>query len=281
MIHFGFGVDLMKIKSLIFLCGLFYCCSVPAEEYTVGVVPQFEARRLYSIWKPILQLLEQKTGHRFRMIGAESIPEFEKAFSAGRYDFAYMNPWHALVAYDKQGYLPIVRDSIRQLKGILVVHKDSAIKDVSQLQGKIVAFPAPNALGASLLMRAELKRLHDVKVNPVYVGTHSSSYLNVAFKQAAAAGGVVRTFYKQEPIVQSLLNIIYETAAIAPHPFCVHPRVSELVRDQVSEVFLAMKHNPQQQAYLAEIPMQHPTAASLDDYQSLKQLGLEHFYVKH
>ena len=30
------------------------------------------------------------------------------------------------------------------------------------LNGKTVAFPSPNALGASLLMRADLERLHKI-----------------------------------------------------------------------------------------------------------------------
>ncbi len=270
----------MKTKYAVLIVSLLHSSFLLAEEYSFGVVPQFEARKLYSIWKPILNILEQKTGHTFKLIGAESIPEFERSFSQGRYDFAYMNPWHSLVAFDQQGYLPLLRDSIRRLKGILVVHKDSNIKTVTELQGKTVAFPAPNALGASLLMRAELKQLHNVTIKPIYVGTHSSSYLNVAFKQAAAAGGVVRTFYKQEPIVQSMLNIIYETREIAPHPVSVHPRVSKNVQEQVKNIFLAMKHDPVQQALLAQIPMKQPVSASADDYLPLKELGLDSFYVE-
>ena len=270
----------MKIKLVITLFCLLQIIPVKADDYTFGVVPQFEARQLYAIWKPIFKVLEQKTGHTFKMLGTESIPEFEREFSKGSYDFAYMNPWHSLVAFEEQGYLPLVRDNTRKLKGVLVVRKDSGINEVSQLEGKQVAFPSPNALGASLLMRAELKNLHEVSIQPVYVGTHSSVYLNVALNQASAGGGVLRSFRNQKPEIKNLLNIIYETQSIAPHPISAHPRVPKKVIAQVVQVFLEMKNDPVQQELLAKIPMKQPVAANVEDYKPLNEMGLAPFYVK-
>ncbi len=271
----------MKVKLVFFLC----CClllpfSVRAKEFSFGVVPQFEAQKLYAIWKPVLKVLEQKTGYKFKMQGTESIPEFEKQFARGRYDFAYMNPWHSLTAFEQQGYQPLVRSGIRQLQGILVVRKGSAIDNIQQLEGQSVAFPAPNALAASLLMRAELANLHHVTVHPVYVGTHSSSYLNVALKETVAAGGVLRTLKNQSDMIKNLLRIIYKTQKIPPHPISAHPRVPQTVVHQVQMAFLAMKEEPEHQKLLAKIPMREPVIATIKDYQILKRLGLEKFYVK-
>lgn len=160
-----------------------------ADTFTVGIVPQFEALRLASTWLPILEELEKRTGHTFEMIGAPTIPAFEVAFQDGEYDIAYMNPYHGVMAEQAQGYIPIVRDGSRMLYGILAVRKDSPLQDVKELDGKKIAFPAPNALGASLLMRAELDMLHDVQVEESYVSTHSSAYLNTVLGTADAAGG--------------------------------------------------------------------------------------------
>jgi len=269
------SISFILVSLLLSISSLTY-----ADEYSFGVVPQFEARKLYRIWKPILNILEQKTGHHFNLIGTESIPEFEHQFMQGRYDFAYMNPWHSLIAFEQQGYLPLVHDGKRKLQGILVVRQDSKITELSQLQGKTVAFPAPNTLEASLLTRAELTTLHHLTVHPRYVGTHSSAYLNVALNQAAAAGGVSRTLQQQPPILRNLLKILYKTRVIPPHPVSAHPRVPEQVRIQVTQAFLAMANNSEQQKLLTQIPMQHPVIASVSDYQVLKKLGLDNFYVK-
>ena len=61
-----------------------------AEDCTlkVGVVPQFEQRKLFAIWNPIIGALEEKTGCSFDLVGSDNIAAFEKAFLAGTYDIA-------------------------------------------------------------------------------------------------------------------------------------------------------------------------------------------------
>ncbi len=86
--------------------------------YKFGVVPQFEPRQLSAVWSPILTELEKRTGFKFLMVGSPRIPEFEAEIQAGRYDFAYMNPYHAVVAHSTQKYEPIVREGAEQLFGI-------------------------------------------------------------------------------------------------------------------------------------------------------------------
>jgi phosphonate transport system substrate-binding protein len=270
----------IRLHFFVLLVSVFYFSVTVAAEYSFGVVPQFEARKLYSIWHPILKVLEHKTGHTFNMVGTESIPSFEEAFLSGSYDFAYMNPWHSLLAYDKQGYVPLVRDDSQRLAGILVVRKDSDIDKVTDLDGKNIAFPSPNALGASLLMRADLTLLQGIHFKPIYVDTHSSVYMNVALKQVSAGGGVEQTLKAQQPEIQNLLKIIYKTRSMAPHPVSAHPRVPKAVMQQVIKAFIAMSQDPEQKLLLEKIPMAKPVEASYEDYKPLKQWGLGELYVQ-
>ena len=248
--------------------------------YKFGVVPQFEPRKLSAIWSPILSELERRTGLRLEMVGSARIPEFENEFEQGRYDFAYMNPYHSLVAMRVQQYEPLVRDGGRQLFGILVVAKDGPVKTVADLDGKVVAFPAPNALGASLLMRADLDRLHKVRISPLWAQTHTSAYLNVALGKADAAGGVMSTFQQLPEAVRDRLNIIYETRRMAPHPVMVHPRVPADDREKVRRAFLEMGDTPEGAALLSAIPIRQVTSAEADEYRQLATWGLEEYFVK-
>lgn len=250
-----------------------------AEVYRVGVVPQFEAQRISRIWQPILNRLNAETGHEFRLEQSESIPEFEKAFLRGDFDIAYMNPWHAVMAYEAQQYRPILRDQSRKLRGILVVKKNGPIKSLEQLNGKNIAFPAPNALGASLLMRAELTREHGITFTPRYVGTHSSAYLNVALGSAAAGGGVMRTLAEQSPALRDKLRVLYQTQPVNPHPLVVHPRVPEELVHSLLGVFLTGSAAEELAVLLAEVPIRDAAQSSIDDYLRLQDLGLSDFYV--
>ena len=211
-----------------------------APEYSFGVVPQFEQRKLFRIWRPILDELEKRTGLSFHLVGSPKIPVFEKKYMAGIYDFAYMNPYNILQAYKSQGYIPLIRDGGRVLKGVLVVRKDSPIQSMKELAGKQVAFPARNALGASLMIRADLDRLHVVEIIPRYVQTHSSVYLHVAMGMTEAGGGVVSTLRAQKAEIQNRLRVLYETQAVNPHPVSVHPRVPLEDQEKVRRAFLAM-----------------------------------------
>ena len=71
------------------------------KTLTMGVVPQFETRQLRSTWQPLLDALELRTGYRFELVGAASIPEFERQFSSGQLDFAYLNPYHMVLAQER------------------------------------------------------------------------------------------------------------------------------------------------------------------------------------
>jgi phosphonate transport system substrate-binding protein len=56
------------------------------------------------------------------------------------------------MAKKAHGYIPLLRDGSKQLKGILVVLKEGDIDDIQKLDGKKIAFPSPNAFGASFFI---------------------------------------------------------------------------------------------------------------------------------
>lgn len=85
--------------------------------------------------------------------------------------------------------MPLLIDGRSKLTGLLVVRSDSPIRSIQDLNDKKVAFPAPNAFAASLLIRAELAK-NGVHIEPVYLKTHASAYRSVAMGTFIAAGGV-------------------------------------------------------------------------------------------
>ena len=238
-----------------------------------GVVPQFEQRRLTAVWKPLANAISLKTTCKVKLHGSNSIPEFEEEFKAGLFDIAYMNPYHAVMAHDAQGYEPIVRSDESRLKGILVVRKDDPIQSITDLHGKEVAFPSPNALGASLLMRTELAELHGVRVVPKYVSTHSSTYIHVVKNLVAAGGGVARTLREQPDGIKDALRILYTTSEVFAHPIVVHPRLAPELRESIQTTLLELAEGSPE--LFESIPMKRPTASNFADYEGLSAMGLE------
>lgn len=250
-------------------------------SYSFGVVPQFEQRKIFQIWVPILSELEKRTGFRFELKGSSKIPAFEERFMAGGFDLAYMNPYHLVLASDGQGYVPLVKDGRRTLNGILVVRRDSGILNINELQDKAIAFPAPNALGASLLIRAELKNKFGLDFSPKYVQTHSSVYLHVIKKLVDVGGGVMQTLESQKPDIKDNLRVLYKTMSMSPHPIAVHPRVPVAHQDKIRRALLEIASDNNGKQLFSKIPMEYAVTASISDYEYISSLGLGKFYVHH
>lgn len=271
----------MKLRAVLVSFLLLVSVSSSASEkkvYKFGIVPQFEARKLREIWNPILKELEKRTGIKFIIEGSPRIPDFESSFIRGDFDFAYMNPYHSLIAFDTQKYVPLVRDHARKLYGIVAVSKKSGIKSIDELLNKRIAFPAPNALGASLMVRSDLKS-KKIKFDPIYLQTHTSAYLNVLLGKASAAGGVFGTYSRQKKNIRENLKIIYETKKVSPHPIVAHPRVPKEIVTKVKKAFLELGEDLKMAELLKKIPIKKVGIAKVEDYQELREMELEKSYV--
>ncbi|MGB0846357.1 MAG: phosphate/phosphite/phosphonate ABC transporter substrate-binding protein [Thiolinea sp.] len=271
---------LAALFSLSLLLPVVVTASEDKAVLKVGVVPQFSAEKIAKIWEPILAAVSKDVGVKLQLDGSLDIPSFEKRFNKGEFDIAYMNPYHAIVANKEAGYEPILRDVGRTLYGILVVKKGSDIKSVADLAGKKVAFPAPNALGAALIPRAEFATKHKIKVEEMYVSSHSSVYLNVILGIAQAGGGVQKTLLQQPDEIQGQLEVINKTAEVPPHPVTIHPRLGGELRDKVRAAFLKLGESVEGREMLSKIPMKVVGETKLSDYDVLREMGLDEFYIQ-
>jgi phosphonate transport system substrate-binding protein len=245
---------------------------------TIAVTPQFEHRQLFAIWKPIVAELEKRTGMRFKLVASLSLEEFEHEFAKGVNDFVYANPYLLLKEHDQQGYIPLVRDKT-PVRGILVVRKDSAIRSPSELDGKKVAFPSPNALGAGLLLRADLDQLYKARVVPIVTRTHTSSYIHVINGLAEAGGGVLTTLAQQTPEIRDALRVLYTTRAVPSLPLAAHPRVPAAEREKVRRAMLALAATAEGKLLLARVPMPEPIAADIKEYLAMRAWHLDAYWV--
>jgi phosphonate transport system substrate-binding protein len=248
-------------------------------KYTFSVVPQFTAIELHKDWSPLLARLSKDTGLTLELKIAQSIPAFEASFLKGEPDFVYMNPYHAVMARKAQAYVPLLRDS-KPLTGVLVVRKDSSIKTLKDLNGQKIAFPAPNAFGASLYMRALLAEEYAIAFETSYVKTHPNVYRHVIRKEAVAGGTVNAALNDEPPEVRDQLQVLFQTPAVAPHPVAAHPRVPAAALNAFSQAFMALAQDEAGRALLKDIRLTTPVSANYQtDYRPLEKLRIEKYLV--
>jgi phosphonate transport system substrate-binding protein len=250
----------------------------PAPVWSVGIVPQFTPAEITQIWAPVLEELSLRSGITLNLQPSRTITAFEVSLESGEFDFAYANPYQALRASKKQGYLTMVRDQL-PLSGVLVVQKNSPFIKVSDLAGQVIAFPAPNALGASLLVRADLDAVHRITFTPQYAASHSAAYASTLKGQTAATGGIEATFGLLNAEDKANLRVLYRTRETLSHPFMAHPQVPDAVRKKLQDTWLGLSADPAWNARLSKIPFDRLTKTQNEDYKFLDSMNLDKYYV--
>jgi phosphonate transport system substrate-binding protein len=247
--------------------------TVNAESLSFGVVPQQSARKLAQTWVPILNYLSAKTGDTYNFVTATDIPTFEKRLLQGDYDVAYMNPYHYVVFEELAHYQAFAKQAKKSIVGLLVVHKDSQISELSDLNNLEIAFPSPAAFAASVLPRAELKR-RGINITPRYVSSHDSVYLNVAKGFFPAGGGIGRTLDNFNPDLRKDLRVLWKTEGYTPHAFAASPSISAEVITRLRTAMVAMHNDPEGAMLLDKIGFKGIENASDKDWDDIRALNL-------
>lgn len=139
------GVSLLSLLLVLFLISPSRGQNLSDKSiYTLAVPPLLPPAQMYKDWIPFVERLSKETGTDIRLKVYNTISALENDILKGIPDLTFTNPYHVVVARKAQGYIPLVRDK-RPLVGILVVQKDSPINSIQDLNGKEIAFPAPNA----------------------------------------------------------------------------------------------------------------------------------------
>lgn len=271
------GITLTMSSLVAFACIGDQAASATARS--VYVVPQLAASQIYVRWTPVLEAVGHQTGLCFDLHVSPTIPDFESRFLKGLPDFAFMNPYHQVMAYDEQGYIPLVADGKSKLEGIILVKTDSPLVSIQQLEGKKMAFPAPNAFAASLLIRSLLAR-DGIDIDPVYVKSHNNVYRSIIVGDVVAGGGVNNTLDREPQEVRDQVKILYRTPEFMPHPFSANPRISPDVRMKVAQAFIDLTKTESGRTMLDGIQIPEPVLVDYKrDYLPLEKLSVKKFVV--
>lgn len=231
------------MKKILFL--LTFCVFAYANQISLGVVPQQSPLKLAKKWLKVTAYLEEQTGIKVVFKTKRSIPAFEKELYEGKYDIAYMNPYHFVVANKKQNYEAFTRADKKIVGIVLSKDKNIDISKLENIKGKTFLFPAPNAFAATLLPKFEFREKYnfdiDKQANVKYVNSHDSVYKGVSRNIGQFGGGIVRTFNNFiDKNDKDKLNIIYKTDAYPSHPIAAHPNLDKQIVLKLQKAFLNM-----------------------------------------
>lgn len=262
------------MKSVVFL--LCMCCMSVAnatDTYSFGIVPKQSAKVLARKWTPLLRYLEQETGFRIQFATAKNIPTFEARLAAGEYDIAYMNPYHFVHYHRVSGYQALAKQKDKKIRGIVVVHKNSELASLADLDGLMLAFPSPAAFAASIIPRATLNN-SGINIGARYVSSHDSVYMNVAKGFFPAGGGVIRTFESISPSIRDDLKVIWTSDGFTSHAIARKSQLDKEVYEAVLRALLALNSAEDKQTILKAINFKGFEAADNSLWDDVRALDI-------
>lgn len=251
--------------------------SSSVQEYVFGIHPQRNPKKLREVFGPLVNYLNTNVqGAHFVFEASRNFAAFDQKLAERQFDFVLPNPYGTVIGINS-GYRVFGKmGNENDMRGLIIVRRNSSITTVADLKGKSVSFPAPTAFGATLLPKYFL-HTHGLNVNKdiksLYVGSMESSLMNV-YQGNVAAGTAYppawRDFIKNQPQVAAELKVMWETEPMPDNSLMARDDIPRELVDRVAQTFLNMHKNEQGRAVLANMDLSLFQPAGNESYQSVR-----------
>ena len=224
---------IFKAVSLFLLLGLSSCSkeerayqpsysSQPADSarkiYNFGFMPLHNPKMVLERYGPILNYLNKNIeGVHFTFETSRNYEEFDKKLYSAAFAFALVNPYEAVNAMQHGYHVFAKMGDDDYFRGLVLVRRDSGIREIADLKGKTVTFPAKTALAATMMTQYFLQTNgldvnKDIEIS--YVGSQESSITNVYLGNVTAATASMRpwlTYQRAHPDQAAQLEVKWTT----------------------------------------------------------------------
>lgn len=253
----------------------------PSDEvnvYRFGIHPLHNPGRLHEIFGPLMEYLSSEIkGVEFRLEASLNYAAYDVKLARGEFHFSLPNPYQTVVSLE-HGYRVFGKmGDDENFRGIILVRKDSGIKEVEDLKGKAVSYPAPTALAATMMPQYFLfQRGLDVvnDLENLYVGSQESSIMNVYVGHTAAGASWLppwRALVKERPQLADELEIKWQTQSLPNNGLVARQDIPQSIVDQVAALLFKLHTHDQGRQILQRMELSRFEPASDATYQSVRE----------
>lgn len=248
-----------------------------------AIHPLHNPDRLSVVFGPLIAYINQKNpGLNIQLEASLNYAAFEEKIKKRELEFALPNPYQTLMAVT-HGYKVFAKmGDDENFRGIIITRKDSGIKTIADLRGKIISYPALTALAATMMPQYFLFKngLNVLKeVTNLYVGSQESSIMNVYLKNSQAActwPPPWLAFKQNNPEMAKELEVKWETQPLPNNGLVVRDDIPLEVIEKVRNTILSLPNSAQGQKILSGIGLSKFEVATEHTYDPVKKF-LEQF----
>jgi len=268
---------MIRSAQLIFitLCLGWLCVSHSEEDTPLqfGVFPFFPPAQLEDLFVPVAIDLSRAIGRPVQFRTRPSFAEFDEETAQQTYDLVYLQPFAYARLGRQNGYEAVARRAT-PLSAVFVTIKDSSIKKIGDLRGKVLATPPASAavtlMGFQLLMENQLQPGDDLKIDNR--NSHFSCLRRIIIGRADACVTTIQPlaiFLKKSG---AKLRVIAESKAIPATTFAIHRRVDPILRKKLVQRILDWKQNDEGKRILEKLHHTHYIPSHDSDYDLVREI---------
>lgn len=272
----------MNYYKLISLALMLSVTSSLYAEVVIGVFPRRPALKTEVMFTPLAKVLEEKLGEKTKLVVPKSFKAFWQQLEQGKFDVVHYNPYHYILSHKKYGYRVFAANEEfgqRQLRGALVVRKESPIQKIEDLKGKTILFGGGKKALASyiaptyLLKHAGLQEGKDYKAkfarNPpnAVIGVYSG------LVSASGSGSIVLNVKMvADSIDVSKVRILAETDNFVHLSWAVKNSVSDEKLQIIRDTMLNLKKSEKGRQVLKSARVTNFYAVGDKDFVSARKI---------
>lgn len=265
----------------IFLTSIFLAGQASSKAIVpFGFCPKYNPRIMYQLYQPFIDYLNETTSYQFELKLSRVYQDMIEQLRTGEIIIASCGPVPYIKANEQYPIKPILKalskDGKPNYRGIIIVRKDSPIRELKDLKGKRFAFGQPYSTAGHILPEYYLMKANvQIKDLKQYAFLrHHDSVVNAVLRgqfDAGAVKDIIAYKYQAEG-----LRFIFLTDPVPTVPIVVrkdaHVEMVQSVRTALLEL---NPQNPIHQKRMAQWDEEFKygfTEASDSDYDSIRKI---------
>ena len=230
---------------------------VAAGELRVGVINEKPLKAIEH-YNPLAEYVASRLkGFNIaggKVVVARDVAEMLQKIKNKEVDVVLETAFATVEMREKTGMLPrllIWKKQLRQYKTLFFVRKDSAIKTLKDLQGKVITFESPRSTSAHAVPKAELRRMGFTVLpeengarNDAITYVFAKEEINQVFRvlqKKADAGAFSSNDWEETPAkMRDDLRIIHETKPVLRFIASFHPSLSAKLQNALIDIMIVM-----------------------------------------
>ncbi|MGM0844377.1 MAG: phosphate/phosphite/phosphonate ABC transporter substrate-binding protein [Bacillota bacterium] len=258
------------------------------DKIVMGFVPSQDSETIADTVQPLADRLGEELGIEVEGKTMTDYTALIEAMGSNEVQIGFIPAFGYVLAneqYDVEVILKSVRHGSGTYKAQYVVHADSGIESLEDLEGKIWAYPDAASTSGFLFPAAQLMDEFDIESaqalqteffsDGIQAGGHDSAAIAVYEGDADVAttfDDVRTTLTEEYPDIEEKLKVIGHTTDIPNDTISITKELNDELQQQIKEAFLSFNEDPEMIEIMNEVySWDEITEASDEEYQVVKE----------